>query len=198
MMVRLKEEQIKKLFIIQCALSATWVISDVIYTNAPGLFNILFFLEVPGDARNFAMERMKMGINRYQSLAFVSIGFLWLLLIKNKLNDFLTAKGVWLIPASLAIVGTGLLSGHRYTVAILVLVMSFMVFTQRLITMRKRLGGNLGVGPRPDDFLRLRGTHAARGPARALGSARHYGASRRTAGWVEYDGNPAHPSRGGV
>ena len=71
MMVRLKEDQIRKLFIIQCALSATWVISDVIFTNAPGLFNILFFLEVPGDARNFEMERMKMGINRYQSLAFV-------------------------------------------------------------------------------------------------------------------------------
>jgi hypothetical protein len=65
------------------------------------------------------------------------------LLIKNKLNDFLTAKGVWLIPASLAIVGTGLLSGHRYTVVIIVLVMSFMVFTQKLITMRNAMTGSL-------------------------------------------------------
>ena len=143
MMVRLKEGQIRKLFIIQCVLSATWVISDVIYTNAPGLFNILFFLEVPGDARNFEMERMKMGINRYQSLAFVSIGFLWLLLIKNKLSDFVTSRGVWLVPAGLFIVGVGLLSGHRYTVAILVLVMSFMIFTQRLITMRNAAGAAL-------------------------------------------------------
>ena len=46
MMLRMKEEQIRKLFIIQCVLSATWVISDVIYTNASWLFNILFFLEV--------------------------------------------------------------------------------------------------------------------------------------------------------
>ena len=53
-----------------------------------------------------------------------NIGFLWLLLIKNKLNDFLTTKGVWLIPASLVIVGAGLLSGHRYTVVIIVLVFS--------------------------------------------------------------------------
>ena len=143
MMVRLKEDQIRKLFIIQCALSATWVISDVIFTNAPGLFNILFFLEVPGDARNFEMERMKMGINRYQSLAFVSIGFLWLLLIKNKLSDFLTAKGTWLVPASLVIVGAGLLSGHRYTVVIIVLVLGFMVFTQKLITMRNAMAGTL-------------------------------------------------------
>ena len=145
MMVRLKEEQIRKLFIIQCALSATWVISDVIYSNAPGLFNILFFLEVPGDARNFEMERMKMGINRYQSLAFVSIGFLWLLLIKNKLNDFLTTKGVWLIPASLVIVGAGLLSGHRYTVVIILLVLVFMVIAQRLITIRNALTGSLAL-----------------------------------------------------
>jgi hypothetical protein len=142
-MVRLKEEQVRKLFIIQCALSATWVISDVIYTNARGLFNILFFLEIPGDAMNFERERMKMGINRYQSLAFVSVGFLWLLLIKNKLNDFLTVRGVWLVPAGLIIVGAGLLSGHRYTVAILVLVMGFMVFTQKLITMRNAMGGTL-------------------------------------------------------
>jgi O-antigen ligase len=141
--VRLKEGQITKLFIIQCTLSATWVISDVIYSNAPGLFNILFFLEVPGDARNFEMERMKMGINRYQSLAFVSVGFLWLLLIKNKLNDFLTARSIWLVPTGLLIVGTGLLSGHRYTVAILVLVLGFMVFTQRLITLRNALAGTL-------------------------------------------------------
>ena len=197
-MVRLKEEQIRKLFIIQCALSATWVISDVIYSNAPGLFNILFFLEVPGDARNFEMERMKMGINRYQSLAFVSIGFLWLLLIKNKLNDFLTSKGVWLIPASLAIVGAGLLSGHRYTVVIIILVISFMVFTQRLITMRNAMAGTLCVGPWPDDFLRLRRAHAARGPARSLGAARHHGASRRADGRAEHNGNPACPTRGGV
>jgi len=107
------------------------------------LFNILFFLEVPGDARNFEMERMKMGINRYQSLAFVSIGFLWLLLIKNKLSDFLTAKGTWLVPAGLVIIGVGLLSGHRYTVVIIVLVLSFMVFTQKLVNMRNAMAGIL-------------------------------------------------------
>merc|ERR1739841_195381 len=40
MMVRLKEEQIRKLFILQCALSVTWVISDVIYTNAQWMFSV--------------------------------------------------------------------------------------------------------------------------------------------------------------
>ena len=121
MMLRLKEDQIRKLFVLQCALSVTWVISDVIYTNAQWMFSVLFFLEVPGDAMNFERERMKMGINRYQSLAFVSTGFLWLLLIKFKMKDFLTAKGAFLIPASIAIMGVGLLSGHRYTVAIICL-----------------------------------------------------------------------------
>ena len=143
MMVRLKEDQIRKLFIIQCVLSATWVISDLIFTNAPGLFNILFFLEVPGDARNFEMERMKMGINRYQSLAFISTAFLWLLLIKNRLVDFLSAKSTWLIPASMVIIGAGLLSGHRYTVVIIAFTLVFVVFAQRLITMRNAMMGTL-------------------------------------------------------
>ena len=143
MMLRMKEDQIRKLFIIQCLLSATWVVSDVIYTNASWLFNILFFLEVPGDAMNFERERLKMGINRYQSLAFVSTGFLWLLLIKFKMKDFLTSKGAWLIPMFLAIVGVGLLSGHRYTVAIIVLVTFFCSLTQRLYTFRNMIIGGL-------------------------------------------------------
>ena len=143
MMLRLKENQISKLFIIQCVLSATWVISDLIYTNASWLFNILFFLEVPGDAMNFERERMKMGINRYQSLAFVSTGFLWLLLIKFKMRDFLTSKGAWLIPMGIAIVGVGLLSGHRYTVAIIVLVTFFCTLTQRLYNFRNLVIGGL-------------------------------------------------------
>ena len=142
-MLRLKENQISKLFIIQCVLSATWVISDLIYTNASWLFNILFFLEVPGDAMNFERERMKMGINRYQSLAFVSTGFLWLLLIKYKMNDFLGSKGTWLIPIGIAIVGVGLLSGHRYTVAIIVLVTFFCTLTQRLYNLRNLVIGGL-------------------------------------------------------
>ena len=143
MMLRLKEDQIRKLFVLQCALSVTWVISDVIYTNAQWMFSVLFFLEVPGDAMNFERERMKMGINRYQSLAFVSTGFLWLLLIKFKMKDFLTAKGAFLIPASIAIMGVGLLSGHRYTVAIIVLVTFFCTIAQRVFSFRNTVIGGL-------------------------------------------------------
>ena len=138
-MLRLDEKIIRQLFIAMCLFTSTWLVSDFVFANAPELFTLLYFFEIPGDALNFQLQRMGLGIVRYQSLAFFSTGLLWFLLVKNPLHSYLTGKGLYLIPLSLAVIGVGLLSGHRYTVGIIAMVLLFSAFTQKLFDMKNSI-----------------------------------------------------------
>ncbi len=136
-MCPLTEKILLRLYIIQCLMTVTYLISDFVLSVAPeGLFWVLQFFELSGDAMNFEMQAARFGIRRFQSLYIVSSGFICLMLTVFSLRDFLSRKALFLIPSLFGILGVGLLSGHRYLAIILSGVFSFCVYAQRFVNFK--------------------------------------------------------------
>lgn len=143
-LVKVEERTLVRLFYLQCALTTTYLISDFAFSVAPAqLFFLLQFFELAGDAINFEWQSRTMGIRRFQSLYVVSNGFFFLLLVWYKARDFFSIKGLFLIPATLAVFGVGLLSGHRYLVMIVAVSLLFILYAQRFYNFRSTA---IGVG----------------------------------------------------
>lgn len=132
-MLRMNEKLLIKLFVIQCLLTTTYFVSDFIFASgrAGGLWFILNFFEIPGDAASFERMAQQFGIRRYQSLNTVSQGLIFLILVFHNLRDYFTRKGVYLIPLTLGFFAMGLLSGHRYLSLILIVAFVFIAFCQK-------------------------------------------------------------------
>jgi hypothetical protein len=134
LLLRLREDTLVKLFQWQCLLTATYLVSDFVYSRAPqGLFFILRFFEVPNDAFNFENQAMRFGgIRRFQSLAIFAQGLILWFLVRHRLKDFLTlSKGSYLTPMVVLIFGIGLLSGHRYMVVVLGMTVIVVAYAQK-------------------------------------------------------------------
>lgn len=145
-MCRLDEGTLVRLYMLQCLLTITYLVSDFVLAIAPeGMFFLLQFFELTGDAVNFELQASRFGIRRYQSLYIVSSGFLGLLLIYFNLRDFLNKRSVLLIPFLLAVIGLGLLSGHRYLAIILVGVFLVCGYAQRFFSANNLLIGGAGL-----------------------------------------------------
>ena len=80
---------------------------------------------------------MRFGIRRFQSLYTVGVGLFCILLMYFNLRDFLTRKGALLLPLLAVIMGTALLSGHRYLAVITTGVIATCAFAQRFFTLRQ-------------------------------------------------------------
>lgn len=144
-MLRPSEKTIVRLLVWQCGLTITFLISDFVLTKAPdALIFLLQFFELSGDAVNFEMKAARFGIRRFQSFYVVSSGFFFLLLMYHNLTDFFTRKGLYLIPALLAILLVGTLSGHRYLAVIVFGVLVVSAYGERFFTM-KNCGVAFGV-----------------------------------------------------
>lgn len=131
-LVDLNEKTLLRLFIIQCALSATYIISEFAFAVAPaGFFVILRFFELPGDAAAFSEKTKQFGIRRFQALNVFSQGYILLTLVFFGLKDFVSRKSVFLIPLIALIFGIGMLSGHRYLILIVSVTLLFASYAQK-------------------------------------------------------------------
>ena len=133
LLCRLDRETLVKLFILQCVLTSTFLISDFVFSRASRAFMpLLQFFELPNDAVSFEAASLRHGIRRFQSLGTFSQGMVMLLLVLNPLKNFFSGRGVILIPTTLAILGVGVLSGHRYLLLIVGITAFFCMAGQRV------------------------------------------------------------------
>jgi hypothetical protein len=134
---RLDERTLTRLYLVQCLLTATYLVSDFVFSVAPQqLFFILQFFELPGDAGNFETQAVNFGIRRFQSLAIFGQGFTFLLLVLFGLRDFLAMRGLFLLPMAAGIFTVGLLSGHRWMILIVGGTLVICAYAQRFFTFR--------------------------------------------------------------
>lgn len=137
---RLSEKAVVRLFLLQCALGATYLISDFVLTYGPGrLYLLLQFFELPGDALNFESQADNFGLRRFQSLMTLSQGVFFLLLVFFNLKAFTSKQAVLLLPLIVAVIGVGLLSGHRYFLMIITFTVVVCVYAQRFLSVRNTL-----------------------------------------------------------
>lgn len=145
----MKEKTFIRLFVLQCLLSGTYIISDLAYSHYGGAASklSLTFLEVPGDAANFERQAENFGIRRFQSLSFAGQGFVFALLVFHNLRDFIGRRSVWLAPTALLIIGMTLLSGHRMALISIGSVVLICALAQRFLRPRNLVvaGALLGV-----------------------------------------------------
>jgi O-antigen ligase len=136
-MLRLDERNLVRLYVLQLLLTVTYLVSDFVFAMAPqGLYFLLYFFELPGDAIGFEVNASRMGVRRFQSLYVVSTGFMFLLAVLYNLRDFFSRKALILMPVSAVVLAAGLFSGHRYLTFILAATLLFSAIAQRFFTVR--------------------------------------------------------------
>ena len=146
-MFRVDEKLLTRLFIMQCFLTSTYLISDFAFSAAPKeLFFLLQFFELPGDAVNFERQAFGIGLRRFQSLSFFSQGFFFLLLVFFNLREFFSKRGSFLFPLAAMTLGIGLFSGQRSLILIVGLTLLFCAYAQRFLTLRTALAGLAAAG----------------------------------------------------
>ncbi len=139
-LVRLPELTLVRLYIFQCLLTLTFLVSDFVFSlGGGGLFGLLQFFELPGDAANFERQAQQFGIRRFQSLNAMGQGLILLILVFYKLDAFFSRKALYLFPLAVTIFGVGLLSGHRYLSLILGIAVLFIAYTQRFYNTKNTL-----------------------------------------------------------
>jgi hypothetical protein len=130
-----KEKMLIRLFIFQCLFSLSFVFADFAYSYAKGpLYQVLNFVELPIDGDNFEGQAMSGGIRRFQSLFFFTLGLLYLIWMKIPFSTYVKPRGLLLWLITIALIGIGLFSGHRYTVYITAAVAFTIAFSQRIFT----------------------------------------------------------------
>jgi hypothetical protein len=110
----LSERTLVRLFVVQCLMSITYLVSDFIFSFGGGpLFDLLLFLELPGDGMNFELQSLRFGIRRFQSLFLFTQGMLLLLWVKRPFRDYTNRNAFWMWTLTISLVSVGILSGHR-------------------------------------------------------------------------------------
>ena len=136
----LSERLLVRLFGIQCALSVTFVISDLAFSySRGGLYYLLLFLELPGDGVNFEMQDIAFGMRRFQSLFLVSLGMLCMLWVWRPMSDYARRPAIWLFPLTGLLFGVGLLGGHRALVLLVMVALVVCLWAQRFLTVQRML-----------------------------------------------------------
>lgn len=125
----LSEKLLVRLFLIQCAMTVTYIVSDFIFSYGRGaIFDLLLFLELPGDGLNFELQSLRFGIRRFQSLFLFTQGMLLIMWIKRPFRDYANRNALWLLPLTMGLIALGVFSGHRvlvYTAASTALVLAW-------------------------------------------------------------------------
>jgi hypothetical protein len=134
----LKEKTLVRLFLVQCGLTITYLISDFAFTIGKGqaASTLLQFFEVPVDAVNFESQVQRLGFRRFQSLALVPQGILLGLMVRFPLRDFFSRRGLLLLPLAACLLVIGLFSGHRWLFMIVTFTAIFCGVSQKFFTTR--------------------------------------------------------------
>ena len=129
------EKVLVRLYVVQCFLSLTFIVADLIFAYASGpLFHLLNFMELPTDGLNFEQQAITGGIRRFQSLAFTAEALLSVLWIQYPLSHYFNRRGFWMWPATLICFVSGLLSGHRLLIYFTIITLLTAGWAQRLFT----------------------------------------------------------------
>lgn len=143
-LVPLGEKTFARLILLQLALTASYLISELAFTVLPGGFaSLLYFFEISTDAAFFELQSMSFGIRRYQSLGWFFTSFIYLLCVLYRPRDFFGRKGVWLLPLILGAYVISLFSGSRTTAGLTPIVVVMLFWAQRFFDPRKLLLGGL-------------------------------------------------------
>lgn len=134
------ERLLVRLFLIQCVLSLSYTIADLVFAYGQGsLFQILNFVELPTDGLNFESQSLSGGIRRFQSMILVATGLLAYIWVKNPFSDYLGKKGIWLWPLTLGMIVLGMLSGHRVHVYATFITIATLAWAQRYFTVARTI-----------------------------------------------------------
>ena len=129
------ERLLTRLFLIQCALTVSFVVADLAFAYASGpLFQLLNFLELPNDGLNFEKQALTGGIRRFQSLGFTAAGIASIIWIKHPISSYFGRRGLILWPLTVIVVFAGLWSGHRLLVYSSFATLVTLAWSQRLFT----------------------------------------------------------------
>ncbi|MBN9692250.1 MAG: hypothetical protein J0M24_18545 [Verrucomicrobia bacterium] len=134
----LSERTLVKLFLIQCALTSTYLLSDFVFAYGRGpMFDLLLFLELPVDGVNFESQNQNFGIRRFQSLFAFTMGMFSILWVKRPLSDYTGRAGFWMWPLTLGLFAVGMLSGHRHLLYLSSVMFLFNAWSQRFFTIQR-------------------------------------------------------------
>ncbi len=135
----LKERTLVRLFVLQCVLSITYLISDFAFAQGGRgpLYGLLLFLELPTDGANFEFQSMQFGIRRFQSFFTFALAMLSLLWVKRPLEDYANRNAVWTWPLTFGLLSIGVLSGHRHLIYISTVMLFFIAWAQRFLNPRR-------------------------------------------------------------
>ncbi len=147
--IRPDEKLLTRLIILQFLLSSTFLVSDFAMSYAPQqLYPLFQFFEVTGDSSFHARKAMVSEMRRFQSLMLTGQGLLLLFLVFYKIRDFLSEKGVYLLPLVTVVLSFSLLGGYRILLIFMFIIVLVTAYAQRIYTVRNVLlmGGGLIMG----------------------------------------------------
>jgi hypothetical protein len=135
------EKRMLKLYTIQCLLSLSFIPADFAFAYGGKLLEpLLYILELPTDGLNFEAQAQHFGIRRFQSFFFCSLALFCLLTTRQRYADFFTIRGLWMWPCAAALLGLGLLGGHRHLLLLLFFVIVISAWAQRFFTPVRVIG----------------------------------------------------------
>jgi hypothetical protein len=136
-MIRPGEKAMVRLIVLQYILSITFLISEIQFMFGVSEFQFIFqFLDVSGDSFTFGKQAANFGFQRMASMLYVGYGMILLLVVYNKLSDFLTIRGIYLIPLALGLMVIGMFGGHRILPILILMVVVVTGYAQRFFTSR--------------------------------------------------------------
>lgn len=129
-------QQMLRLYTWQYLLSLTFVISDLVLSTGVGgkMWALLYFFGLSTDSLSFEGQAQATGFRRFQSFAIVGQAFFYLLLTRFNLGQFVSRKGVWLLPLSVSIIGIAASSGHRGLLVVVPMTLLFCMYGQRFLS----------------------------------------------------------------
>lgn len=134
MMVAFSPRQLVKLYIWQCVLSLSFIVSDLALAAGPAMYWLLNFLELSNDSLSFEVASMTQGIRRFQSFASVSLAFFQLLLVLVPIRDFINRRAWFTLPPVAIILVLGFLGGHRALLVMVGVTFLWVGWAQRVFT----------------------------------------------------------------
>ncbi len=139
-MIRPGEKAMVRLVVLQYILSFTYLLAEFAYMYSPRELQFIFqFLDVTGDSIFFERQVAGFGFQRMASMLYVGYGMTLLLMVYNKLDDFLTIRGIYLIPLAVGLMAAGMFGGHRILPILVVMVVVVTGYAQRFFTSRNLL-----------------------------------------------------------
>lgn len=129
------ERRLNLLFWIQCALSVSFLISEVaLRLGIPASTGIFLFLDLSTDSMNFEQQAQNFGIERFQSLAAIGSAGIYFLAARFGTSSFFDHRSARTLPLLLLALGVGALSGHRSLLILTIASLLFVAYAQRAFT----------------------------------------------------------------